>query len=76
PDPEALTTLLAHTECSGLAVDWATLTPGHHTELPTHAFQHHHYWLTPSHHGGDPSAFGQDPDEHPLLGAMVLLPDA
>jgi polyene macrolide polyketide synthase len=76
PDPDALTTFLAHTECSGLAVDWATLTPGHQTDLPTHAFQHQHYWLTPSHNGGDPSALGQDPDEHPLLGAMVLLPDA
>src|SRR5579862_7484742 len=73
PDPEALTTLLAHTECSGLAVDWATLTPGHHTELPTHAFQHHHYWLTPGVDGRDAEALGQVSVEHGLLGAGVRL---
>jgi acyl transferase domain-containing protein len=76
PDPEALTTLLAHAETTGLPIDWPTLTPGHPTPLPTHAFQHQRYWLSASRDGGDPSALGQDPDEHPLLGAMVLLPDA
>ncbi|MEU3170364.1 SDR family NAD(P)-dependent oxidoreductase [Streptosporangium sp. NPDC006930] len=45
-------------------------------ELPTYAFQHRHYWLETGDLTADASGFGQVPAEHPLLGAVVALPDS
>ncbi|MEU5048118.1 polyketide synthase dehydratase domain-containing protein, partial [Streptomyces griseorubiginosus] len=46
-----------------------------HTELPTYPFQHKHYWLEPPAPVGDLNASGLDTTDHPLLGALVELPD-
>ncbi|MEU6278648.1 type I polyketide synthase, partial [Streptomyces populi] len=51
------------------------IPPHPHTDLPTYPFQHKHYWLEPSAPTGDLNASGLDATDHPLLGAVVELPD-
>ncbi|MFD9089183.1 type I polyketide synthase, partial [Streptomyces prasinus] len=68
-------TALAQAWTAGVEVDWSSLLPaGRRIELPTYAFQRERYWpkqaLT-----GDVSAVGQSGLGHPLLGAVVALPD-
>ncbi|MGH3827491.1 MAG: type I polyketide synthase, partial [Pseudonocardiaceae bacterium] len=67
---------LAEAHTTGIAIDWSALfgndTP--HEQLPTYAFQHHRYWLTPQHTTRDASALGQTPAQHPLLDAVLTLP--
>ncbi|MFD0111280.1 polyketide synthase dehydratase domain-containing protein, partial [Streptomyces sp. NPDC127164] len=46
-----------------------------HTDLPTYPFQRKHYWLEPTAPTGDLNASGLDATDHPLLGAVVELPD-
>ncbi|MGW1143224.1 polyketide synthase dehydratase domain-containing protein, partial [Streptomyces zhihengii] len=57
--------------------DWTTLlTPPTTTpDLPTYPFQRTRYWLERGEGTGDVSAAGLDAAEHPLLGAVVELPD-
>ncbi|MGW3078768.1 SDR family NAD(P)-dependent oxidoreductase, partial [Kitasatospora sp. NPDC001132] len=66
---------LARLHTQGVAVDWTPVFPGepHHVPLPTYAFQHRPYWLTPTAAKGDVSAAGLDSAGHPLLGAVVEL---
>ncbi|MEU5314448.1 type I polyketide synthase, partial [Streptomyces sp. NPDC021562] len=52
-----------------------TPTPSHHTDLPTYPFQHQRYWLETTQSAGDLGTAGLDDAEHPLLSAMVELPD-
>ncbi len=63
----------------GAAVDWGRVYTGsraRRVQLPTYAFQRQRYWLD-----GDAVALpdvraaGQDPADHPLLGAAVALAD-
>ncbi|MFF9772007.1 type I polyketide synthase [Streptomyces sp. NPDC014636] len=61
----------------GVVVDWAAMLPvagASHIELPTYAFDHEHYWLrsTPA---VDAVALGQAGVDHPLLGAVVAVPE-
>ncbi|MEU9609890.1 type I polyketide synthase, partial [Streptomyces sp. NPDC048057] len=62
----------------GVAVDWAGVLPAAavsvRAALPTYAFDHQHYWLTPGESATDAAALGQAAVDHPLLGAMVRLP--
>ncbi|MEU9446797.1 SDR family NAD(P)-dependent oxidoreductase, partial [Streptomyces sp. NPDC048304] len=64
----------------GVPVDWAKVLPAGATsarvELPTYAFDHQHYWLQPTETGGDAASLGLAAAGHPLLGAMVRLPDS
>ncbi|WP_436756621.1 SDR family NAD(P)-dependent oxidoreductase [Streptosporangium sp. V21-05] len=69
----------------GVAVDWeafftdaagaAGVEVPRRVELPTYAFQHHHYWLHVP-RSGDPESVGLGTPGHPLLGAAVELPDS
>ncbi len=62
----------------GIEVDWSQLLgemPARHVELPTYAFQRERYWLQSRIGTGDPSVFGLEAIEHPILGAAVELPD-
>ncbi|WSK74487.1 SDR family NAD(P)-dependent oxidoreductase (plasmid) [Streptomyces sp. NBC_01276] len=51
PEPTAFLGALAQAWTRGLPVDWTALLtpadPARSVELPTYAFQHRHYWLTP-----------------------------
>jgi acyl transferase domain-containing protein/NADPH:quinone reductase-like Zn-dependent oxidoreductase len=61
----------------GAPVDWEAVigTGGaRRVELPTYAFQRRRYWLEgATERVGDPTAAGQSPADHPLLGAAVAL---
>ncbi|NIY70588.1 Type I modular polyketide synthase [Streptomyces malaysiensis] len=76
---ERFLTALAEAWTRGVAVDWTTVFPGphNHVDLPTYAFQHQRYWPTGVGSGvGDVSAAGLDASEHPLVGAVVRVPES
>ncbi|RZS32717.1 acyl transferase domain-containing protein [Herbihabitans rhizosphaerae] len=68
---------LAFAHVRGISLDWQAFYAAHGgsrtVELPTYAFQHKRYWLTPPAAAGDASGFGQEAAEHPLVGAVVGL---
>ncbi|SHN38432.1 type I polyketide synthase, partial [Actinacidiphila paucisporea] len=62
----------------GITVDWAPLFGSPRplrADLPTYAFQHERYWLEPVRPTADVRGTGIEPAGHPLLGAVVGLPD-
>ncbi|MFJ7153295.1 polyketide synthase dehydratase domain-containing protein, partial [Streptomyces sp. NPDC100445] len=62
----------------GVAVDWTGVLPdgvgAADVELPTYTFDHRHYWLKPA-PAADVASLGQARADHPLLGAVVEVPD-
>ncbi|MDF2269460.1 type I polyketide synthase [Streptomyces coacervatus] len=79
PEPETLTTALAHAHVRGIAVDWPVYYAGtgaRRVDLPTYAFQRQRFWLeAPAGWVGDVVSAGLEAAGHPLLGAAVELPD-
>ncbi|MCI3934401.1 type I polyketide synthase [Streptomyces sp. AN091965] len=74
-----LLTSMAELFVRGVAVDWRGVLPvtgAPRVELPTYAFDHQHYWLTPGAEPTDAASLGQAPADHPLLGAVVRLPQS
>ncbi|MEU5561581.1 type I polyketide synthase, partial [Streptomyces globisporus] len=71
-----LFTSMAELFVRGVPVDWAAMLPAGaaHVELPTYAFDHEHYWLR-SAPAVDAVALGQAGADHPLLGAVVAVPE-
>jgi acyl transferase domain-containing protein/NADPH:quinone reductase-like Zn-dependent oxidoreductase/acyl carrier protein len=72
------TTALAHAHVAGMPVDWSPLFAGRQLEripLPGYAFRHRRYWLTAA-AAADVASAGLDEVDHPLLGAMVQVPDS
>ncbi len=62
---------------SGVGVDWRALLPGSgFVELPTYAFERRRFWLSGDGAGFDAAGLGLGSSEHPLLGAVVELPDS
>ncbi|XVV05205.1 SDR family NAD(P)-dependent oxidoreductase [Actinosynnema sp. CA-248983] len=60
----------------GVDVDWdAYFGGGTRIELPTYPFQRKRFWLA-STSVADPSGIGQTGADHPLLSAVVALPDS
>jgi polyketide synthase 12 len=61
----------------GVPLDWETVFPGGRTpvELPTYPFDRQRYWLESVPGAGDPAGLGLAPGEHPLVDAVVELPD-
>lgn len=63
--------------CAGARVDWAGMYSGtgaRIVDLPTYAFQRQRFWLEPI-GGADVRGAGLAEADHPLLGALVELPD-
>ncbi|WP_246868408.1 type I polyketide synthase [Saccharopolyspora sp. ASAGF58] len=64
----------------GVPVDWTPAfgADARAVDLPTYAFQRSHFWLRQNRFadaGGDPTGFGQEACVHPLVTAVVDLPD-
>ncbi|MET9687191.1 type I polyketide synthase [Streptomyces sp. NPDC006514] len=67
---------LAEAHVTGVSVKWPTLftdTGAKRVALPTYAFQHERFWLTPSVGAGDAAAAGLGRVDHPILAAAVQL---
>ncbi|MFD5512001.1 beta-ketoacyl synthase N-terminal-like domain-containing protein [Streptomyces sp. NPDC127051] len=80
PEARTLLTALARLHATGTPVDWTAFYAGtgaHAVALPTYAFQHERYWMIADlAGGGDATAFGLAPADHPLLGAVISSPDS
>ncbi len=62
---------------AGVAVNWRGLLDGAgFVELPTYAFDKRRFWLSGDGMGADASGLGLAASEHPLLRAVVELPDS
>ncbi|WP_240687244.1 type I polyketide synthase [Amycolatopsis suaedae] len=72
--PRRFLTSVAEAHVAGVAVDWRRLLDGtgHRVDLPTYAFQHRRFWLTPQ-ADADVASAGLDAADHPMLGAAVPL---
>ncbi|MFF2014308.1 SDR family NAD(P)-dependent oxidoreductase, partial [Streptomyces sp. NPDC058195] len=69
---------LGEAHIAGIPVDWDAYYAGtgaRPVELPTYAFQHEHYWLSPAPVVGDAAGAGLDRLGHPLLAAAVRVGD-
>ncbi|MEU7146411.1 SDR family NAD(P)-dependent oxidoreductase, partial [Nocardia sp. NPDC046473] len=79
-DVECLLSAAAELFVTGTNVDWSAAVPalgivGRRVPLPTYAFQHDRYWLNAGPVAGDTTGLGLGAIAHPLLGAVVGLPD-
>jgi acyl transferase domain-containing protein/acyl carrier protein len=69
---------LAEAHAAGAKIDWRAFfagTAAKRVELPTYSFERKRYWASPSTVASDPTAIGQAPAEHPLLGATIESTD-
>ncbi|MFF1282977.1 SDR family NAD(P)-dependent oxidoreductase [Streptomyces sp. NPDC058299] len=73
-----LLTSMAEVFTAGVAVDWKGVLPEAartaHVDLPTYAFDRRRYWIQLTPGGGDAASLGLTGTDHPLLGALVPLP--
>ncbi|MEU9143439.1 type I polyketide synthase [Streptomyces sp. NPDC048349] len=64
----------------GIALDWSGVLPAGalsaHVDLPTYAFDHQHYWLEAADAATDAASLGLAAAGHPLLGAVVGMPNS
>ncbi|MBK3636835.1 acyltransferase domain-containing protein, partial [Streptomyces sp. MBT97] len=78
--PRRLFTSMAELFVRGVHVDWngvlAAGTDAHHVDLPTYAFDHRHYWIQLTGTADDAASLGLTGTDHPLLGAVVPLPQS
>ncbi|NEY36400.1 SDR family NAD(P)-dependent oxidoreductase, partial [Streptomyces sp. PRKS01-65] len=76
-EPVALNLALGQLHTAGVPVDWHAFYAGsgaRPAELPTYAFRHERYWLTPD-PAADVESAGLEPVDHPMLGAALPLDD-
>ncbi|MFG2547742.1 SDR family NAD(P)-dependent oxidoreductase [Streptomyces sp. NPDC048594] len=77
-ESETLVAAVAGFHCAGGAVDWEAFhapSGARRVELPTYAFQHERFWIEPAAASADVASAGLETADHPLLGAVVVLPD-
>nr|AXL05707.1 polyketide synthase [uncultured bacterium] len=62
----------------GVKVNWHGVLPAStgHVDLPTYAFDHQHYWLQATESATDAVSLGLAGADHPMLGAVVQLPQS
>ncbi|KUJ64178.1 hypothetical protein ACZ90_60650 [Streptomyces albus subsp. albus] len=78
-EAQGLTLAIAQAHARGAAVDWVRFFAGRgarRVDLPTYAFQRERYWLDSGVAAGDVEFAGLGRAGHPLLGAVVELPDS
>ncbi|MER6074408.1 type I polyketide synthase [Streptomyces sp. NPDC001817] len=81
PEIREAAAALAHLQALGARPDWSAVYPGaRRVDLPTYAFDRQHFWLTPQAPEADTVAtdatgLGLVDAGHPLLGAVLSLPD-
>ncbi|MEU8976251.1 SDR family NAD(P)-dependent oxidoreductase, partial [Streptomyces monashensis] len=81
PEAREAAAALAHLNALGTGPDWSAVCPGaRRVDLPTYAFERRHFWLTPQEPepdtgGTDAAGLGLVAAGHPLLGAVLSLPD-
>ncbi|MFD2619858.1 type I polyketide synthase, partial [Streptomyces chumphonensis] len=71
-------TSLSEAHAAGVAVDWAAYyadTGAQRVPLPTYAFQHEWFWLTPGVRSADATAAGLGRVDHPVLAAAARIGD-
>ncbi|MFF1285814.1 type I polyketide synthase [Streptomyces sp. NPDC058299] len=77
-EEQTLLVAVAHLFVRGAGVNWAATLPKGateaHVDLPTYAFDHRHFWL-PAAPVTDAAALGQSTADHPMLGAVVEVPE-
>ncbi|MFF1799354.1 acyltransferase domain-containing protein, partial [Kitasatospora sp. NPDC058263] len=75
--PRRLFLSMAELFVRGVAVDWSGVLPTGTAplDLPTYAFDHRHYWLQTA-PATDAASLGQATVDHPLIGAVVRLPQS
>ncbi|MFF9335601.1 type I polyketide synthase [Streptomyces albogriseolus] len=75
-----LQTSMAELFVHGVPVDWSKVLPdgaaAARVDLPTYAFDHQHYWLKMDGTATDQASLGLTGADHPLLGAVVELPQS
>ncbi|WP_405084931.1 type I polyketide synthase [Microbispora sp. NBC_01389] len=88
PEPGTVVAALGQLHTTGVPVDWQAFyaeTGATRVDLPTYAFQRERYWLDTydylseswaADYVGNLSSAGLEAVEHPLLGAVIPLPDS
>ncbi|MFF2331326.1 MULTISPECIES: SDR family NAD(P)-dependent oxidoreductase [unclassified Streptomyces] len=79
PEPATVLTALAAAHVHGVEVDWRQVFAGTGAapaDVPTYAFQRDRYWMDVPERAGDLRAAGLAAGEHPLLGAVLALPES
>ncbi|WP_230687268.1 type I polyketide synthase, partial [Catellatospora vulcania] len=75
-EPRAALDAVSRLHVRGHHVDWSPLLAGgQRVDLPTYPFQRQRYWVDVAPARGDVIGAGLAPGGHPLLGAVVALPD-
>nr|WP_165986299.1 type I polyketide synthase [Streptomyces sp. YIM 98790] len=79
PEPATALTALAAAYAHGVEADWHRVFAGtgaSAVEVPTYAFQRDRYWMDVPAQAGGLRAAGLSEGEHPLLGAVLTLPES
>ncbi|MFJ5849344.1 type I polyketide synthase [Streptomyces sp. NPDC092903] len=79
-ETSAFATFLGHAHTAGVPIDWNAYYAGtgaRPVDLPTYAFQHEHYWLSPCSGSdtGDVTGAGLGQVDHPVLAACARIGD-
>ncbi|MEV6624691.1 SDR family NAD(P)-dependent oxidoreductase [Amycolatopsis sp. NPDC051106] len=76
-EAHAVVTAVATLHARGIPVDWQAFYAGaRRVEVPTYAFRRTRYWLPATTATGDAADHGQQPAAHPMLSAVVRVPES
>nr|WP_284746746.1 type I polyketide synthase [Amycolatopsis sp. RTGN1] len=76
-EAHSVVTAVATLHARGIPVDWPAFYAGaRRVEVPTYAFRRTRYWLSATTATGDAADHGQQPAAHPMLSAVVRVPES